>query len=298
MLSMMGQTAGSRIVRKFRLRTTLLIPFVLQIVTAVGVVGYLSFRNGEQAIRDLANQLLEEKGNHIEQRILAYFDQPQAIVQMTHATLQSGSLNLENFEDLHRYFWQVITQEKLGDYLYLGTSQGEFVGVERRDDGQTELRIRTLDQAFERRTYLLDDQGNLEKLIGNANYDPRDRPWYKAGEKLQKPGWSPVFASFSRQNNSLEISPIQPIFDQTGQVLAVISMNLQLVRITDFLQSLTISEHGQSFIIERSGDLIASSVLPEPFILSGTGEERQIQRLAAIAAPNLPLTPLNNYNLP
>lgn len=159
MTRMMSKITNYRVIRKFRLRTTLLIPFVLQIMTAVGVVGYLSFRNGQQAVRDLANRLLEEKGNRIEQRILAYFEQPQALVKMTHAALQSESLNLNDLEKLHRYFWQVISQEKLGDYLYLGTSQGEFVGVERRDDGQIELRIRSLDQAFERKTYLLDDQG-------------------------------------------------------------------------------------------------------------------------------------------
>jgi PAS domain S-box-containing protein len=58
------------------------------------------------------------------------------------------------------------------------------------------------------------------------------------------------------------------------------------VRITDFLQSLSISENGQSFIIERSGDLIASSALTEPFTILAEGEDRNIQRLAAIAAPD------------
>ncbi|WP_421656041.1 hypothetical protein [Leptothermofonsia sp. ETS-13] len=42
---------------KFRLRTTLVLPFVLQIMTAVGLVGYLSFRNGQQAVNDLIIQL-------------------------------------------------------------------------------------------------------------------------------------------------------------------------------------------------------------------------------------------------
>lgn len=33
--------------RKLRLRTALVVPFVLQIVAAVGLVGYLSFGNGQ-----------------------------------------------------------------------------------------------------------------------------------------------------------------------------------------------------------------------------------------------------------
>ena len=40
--------------RKLRLRTALVVPFILQIVAAVGLVGYLSFRSGERAINDIA----------------------------------------------------------------------------------------------------------------------------------------------------------------------------------------------------------------------------------------------------
>jgi PAS domain S-box-containing protein len=279
---MIGNTS-SKENHKLRLSTTLVLPFVLQIVAAVGLVGYLSFRNGQQAVNDLANRLLEEKGNRIEQHILAYFDKPQTIVQMTHAGLQSGNLSLSDFDSLRRYFWQVVQQEKLDRYLYLGTSQGEFVGVERRDDGRVEFKVRTLASSPNRETYLLDEQGNVLNPPKSSEYDPRDRPWYQAGENFRTLGWSPVFASFSRQNNSLEISPIQPVLDEKGEVIAVISMNLRLVRITDFLQSLEVSPNAQSFIIERSGDLIASSALKEPFTIIGQGKKQEIKRLPAIA---------------
>ena len=43
--------------QKIPLRTTLVVPFVLQIAIAVGLVSYLSFRNSQQAIEDLVTQL-------------------------------------------------------------------------------------------------------------------------------------------------------------------------------------------------------------------------------------------------
>jgi hypothetical protein len=49
--------------RKLRLPTALLVPFILQIVATVGLVGYLSFRSGQRAINDLANQLQKEVNN-------------------------------------------------------------------------------------------------------------------------------------------------------------------------------------------------------------------------------------------
>ena len=36
--------------QKFRFRTTLVVPFVLQIVAAAGLVGYLSFHSSQKAI--------------------------------------------------------------------------------------------------------------------------------------------------------------------------------------------------------------------------------------------------------
>ncbi|MEM7590377.1 MAG: PAS domain S-box protein [Cyanobacteria bacterium P01_A01_bin.83] len=272
--------------RKFRLRTTLVVPFVLQIVTAVSLVGYISFRNGQQAVKDLANQLIEEKSDHISQHVLDYFSQPQAIVQMAYAALKSGNLSLDDPDGLRRYFWQVVEREKLDNYLYLGTAKGEFIGVERRDDSTVQYKARTQASAPNRETYLLDDEGNPQELLKAGEYDPRERPWYQEGTKNES-SWSPIFASASRKNSSLEISPIKPVYDAEGQLEAVISMNLRLVRITDYLQNLTISPNGESFIMERSGDLIASSASSEPFVITGEGEDREIQRLSATNAHSI-----------
>lgn len=40
------------------LRVLLVLPFLLQIFIAVGLVGWLSFRNGKQAVHELAHQLI------------------------------------------------------------------------------------------------------------------------------------------------------------------------------------------------------------------------------------------------
>lgn len=45
---------------KLSLKNLLIVPFVLQIFAAVGLTGYLSFRNGQKAINDLENQLSNE----------------------------------------------------------------------------------------------------------------------------------------------------------------------------------------------------------------------------------------------
>ena len=47
------------------LQLVLVVPFVLQIFGAVGLVGYLSFKNGQKAINDVAIQLRQEMSDRI-----------------------------------------------------------------------------------------------------------------------------------------------------------------------------------------------------------------------------------------
>ena len=59
------------------LRSLLTIPFILQTVSVVGLVGYLSYRSGQSAIRltprsanaDLADQLMAQNSERVEERL-------------------------------------------------------------------------------------------------------------------------------------------------------------------------------------------------------------------------------------
>lgn len=47
---------AARVAGKLPLRTVLIVPFVVQIVGTVGLVGYLSFKSGQKCVEDLAHQ--------------------------------------------------------------------------------------------------------------------------------------------------------------------------------------------------------------------------------------------------
>jgi len=69
-------------IQKFSLRTTLVVPFVLQIMAAVGLVGYLSFRSGQQAVNDLANQLIDSASQRVNEHLDSYLALPHQINQL------------------------------------------------------------------------------------------------------------------------------------------------------------------------------------------------------------------------
>ncbi|BBD70615.1 adenylate/guanylate cyclase [Nostoc commune NIES-4072] len=282
--------------KKFRLRTVLIVPFIIPIIASTGLVGWFSFRNGQQAIDDLAIQLNGEITARIKQHVLDYLNKSYNVLKLTDAGIQSGNLKLDDFEGLQRYFWQVVRQGDLESYLYFGNEKGEFVGVEHREDGTIQLRIRTKATEPMRETYLLDDRGDRQKWLKSTKYDTTSRPWYKAAVQARIPTWSPVYPFFSRENTSLGISPVRPVYDSNGKLLGVLSINITLMRITNFLKQLYISPHGQSFIMEPSGHLVVSSTIPEPFkVKGGEGDNRKIERMPAADSQNATVTATARY---
>jgi hypothetical protein len=53
--------------RKVALPWILTVPFILQVVAVVGLVGYLSYRNGQRAVEGLTNQLMHDVGRRIQE---------------------------------------------------------------------------------------------------------------------------------------------------------------------------------------------------------------------------------------
>jgi hypothetical protein len=60
--------------KKVPLRLVLVVPFVLQIFAAVGLTGYLSLRNGQKAVNDLASQLRNQVSDRVAQHLNSYLE--------------------------------------------------------------------------------------------------------------------------------------------------------------------------------------------------------------------------------
>jgi PAS domain S-box-containing protein len=261
-----------KLVGRLPLNLTLTIPFIVQILLIVGVVGFLSFRNGQRATGDLASQLLEEVSNRVENRIQTFADIPYHFLQINLAAVQSGRLNLNDLTGLENYFWRQIQITDAVPYIYYGNQQGEFVGVWKESEMRTTLRFRDMSMAPNREIYTLDDQGNRKALVKIHAYDPRSRPWYQKAVATQRPVWSSVYVFAVPPN--LGITHSVPIFDDNQELQGVIAIDLTLANISEFLQGVDVSESGVVFIMERSGNIVASSVSEPPYTETAEGELR------------------------
>ncbi|MEQ9000787.1 MAG: ATP-binding protein [Coleofasciculus sp. B1-GNL1-01] len=263
----------AKISRKVNLQTVFVIPFVLQIVTAVGLTGWLSFRNGQEAVNEVATQLRQELTARIEQNLRTYIATPHQINQSNVNAINLGLLTVNNLPPWQRYLWRQVQLEKSIGIVLIGNEQGEIIGVQRRDNGKLEIRVAGESTNNDFYVYSINNQGDRVQLLSiTENFDPRQRPWYKAAVAAGKPAWSEIYTHFVEE--TLQIGAAQPIYDQNGNLLGVVTSILRLSQVGDFLRSLHIGKTGQAFIMERSGLLVATSTTETPF----RNQNRQLKR--------------------
>ena len=267
-----------RMPRRASLRSILLIPFVLQIFAAVGMTGWLALRNGQQAVNEVTLQLRQEVSARIVQRLEEYLAAPRAINQIVLDAIELEHLNLNETGSLTRYFWRQrhLFASITVSAMYFGSEQGEFIGLGFQDD-QT-WQIGRAGQITDRRfySYAVDGMGNPSHLLERGRpYDPRVRPWYQDAVKAAEATWSPIYVDF--KDPRLKITLAQPLYAGRGELRGVVGVDFVLSHIREFLQQVKIGKTGQTFIVERSGLLVATSTLQRPFAL----REGKVERIMA-----------------
>ena len=266
--------------RSLSLRLLLIIPFVIQIFGAVGLVGYLSFRNGQKSVENLAGQLMLETGNRISERLKTYLETPHIVNQLNQDALDLGNLNLDNLRGMEQHFWRQSQIFELVSYIQFGSVQGEFVGLAVNDNGTFRYQVTELTGNLQ--TYAIDEQGKRgEFLETSPNFDSRLRPWYIVPQKANQPAWTEIYPWVNPP--TLAITLGEPYYDRAGKFQGILATDLTLAQISDFLNSLKIGETGQTFILESSGLLVATSVTELPFTL----EAKTPKRLLAEDSKNL-----------
>ncbi|NES25623.1 MAG: hypothetical protein F6K41_43680 [Symploca sp. SIO3E6] len=271
------------------LRQVLILPFLLQIFAVVGLVGYLSYRSGQQAVTDLANQLMEETGQNVSNRLDAFLEIPKHLVELNRSSLEAGELDINDFEQLEQQFFRQVQAFPSITTLNFANTRGELVAAGRDRFSLFPIPPDTLVTWDAlgvapniRRFYQVDEQRNRMKVVHTTpDFNAHRRIWYQIAKDAQKPNWTPMFPVLNLPIASISITT--PIY-VNEEFRGVLSSDVLLEALNDFLSNLEFSQSGQVFILEDSGDLVATSTLEQPFIENINGIE--LVRLNAVESDN------------
>ena len=141
-------------------------------------------------------------------------------------------------------------------YVYFGGADGSFLGVKQEE--MNLFMYSTRDPQGKNYVYHLRGPGTTPTLIATQDYEPRNRPWYRQAIERKQETWSPVFTDFRLKFLGITLS--KPVYSPENVLLGVATSSIGLRRLSEFLQALPLTRNGVAFIIELSGDLIATSV--------------------------------------
>lgn len=277
------------------LRTLLVTGFTALVIGAVGTVSLLSYHAGRNAVTTLAEQLLAEIGDRADQHMAEHRAGLRNIVHTNAVLIQQGRLDPEDVDGLERYFAAQLGLAPGVDSIGLVTERRELRMLARQ--GSDALILRRFDAAtgYRLHHYRADSQGHPRELIeSRENYDPHDdppgKPWYPSVREDGQGSWRlSVSLAKGQKNPALVSFYALPFDDGQGTPQGVLVAGMTLTDIGEHLQGLRISPHGQAFVVDREGLLVATSTGEMPFG-SGVFHDHaqnvavEPRRLAAIAS--------------
>lgn len=263
------------------LQWVLLIPVTVQILGIVGLVGYLSYRSGQQSIEHLSFHLLESTEQQVSRELDRYLQSAHGFNQLQLAAIASGTLDPNNLDQLHRYL--NLQHRQMDDLttLLFGTPTGDFRASHRISprDYATNTRLRPDELPYEGSfsnpsqpgtLYIhgVNAAGNPARLLERLEkFDVRDRPWYRRAVETGQAGWTPPFQI--GRTDVLALNAYAPLYNHAHQLLGVFAVNISLEQLSHFLKSLEMGKSGGVFIVDRNGLLIADSTSALPYVASG-----------------------------
>jgi C4-dicarboxylate-specific signal transduction histidine kinase len=269
----------SRNSRSFPLRLVLVVPFVAQMTAAVGVVGYLSWRSGQEAVNDVAAQLRQEVSARVDQNLHNYLAIPHHINQVNADAIAAGWLDWDFSQSWQAHLLRQVKNFNQVGGIGAGNEQGEFINVGRNEQNQLVVNRALRSEQFSYNQYSLRSDGTIDKLLKSSpKFNARLRPPYKKAVQMGEPTWSEVFPHVT--DPMLVITAAHPLYQHDGKLLGVVQTRLHLSWLGEFLRSLNVGKQGKIFVMDTQGTMIATSAPELPFMRQG----KEVKTIAATAS--------------
>ncbi len=206
----------------------LMLVFGVQLLAAVGVVGWLSFRNGQKAVQQMAKQLSLSVSHEIEHHLEYYLDQPHQLLQIKASAVKSGTLDLSNPDQLQQDFWSLLQTQNTINHIFFQTPQGDRISVQRQ-----QIQPQTLSQQYPKSTVST------------------------ALKPLSQATWSSVYQNVNASTPAIDA--LIPLFNADHDFVGVMGIEVHLSQLSQFLQELQLTPSAEAFILDRTGTPIANS---------------------------------------
>jgi len=271
---------------RIALRTFLICALLLVLLPIIMASGWFSYRSALQSSEQFAQELAGEVSGRIRERVIAFFDVPPRVVAFNVQQARAGYLMHKKPDELIRQLLLQIRQQSHLSFVSIGMENGEYFAGSRSPAG-TDNNLRMLraqiDNNRAMEVFLVDGDNKRDKLISRSeiHFDARVRPWFKAAVDSGKMSWYAPYRYFindvQRAYTSMGMGVSAPVVNEDGKFLGVVTADVALSQLSDFLKTITAESGGLAFIADDSGELLAASTKEPIFHLEAKGNEYRVR---------------------
>ncbi len=229
---------------------------ILALSLALGINNYINTSN---AIKELSDHLFAQLMARVHDVTSAHFAAAAPLTAINTSLIQQGKLHTDDWLELGDHFAAMVANEPWYSSAGFADMSGNMILAVHQND-QTRVRQWTSnDEATSSSTLTVYQiTSNREWQMGSTtetDFDPRQRDWFKQAAGNKTAGWSAPYIFFTDKTPGLTYSA--PLTDTSGTLVGVLSLEMTLGFLSDFVRTLEISPQGYAVVVTDTGDIVA-----------------------------------------
>jgi len=215
---------------------------VLFSVIVISLISY-SFLRSEFALEKIAKRLNLAIVEQIKQEFTLLVEPVNSYFDITEAVITQHKKPDLNHKSLHDILLTFLLKNSQLYNTFVSLPDGTFLMASKSPVNK--ITYIDIDKNFTATT-LYDEKGQRisQNSVAKISYNPKQRSWFKGALLSDSIYTSDVYTFFSSQQSGVTFS--KAIYDQDGDVVAILGVDLLLTNVKNFLDNIDISS--QSFI--------------------------------------------------
>ncbi len=247
---------------KITLRFTLATVIASLTVFTALTVFLVSYGGSRRSLMELTDNMTDEVAKGIIGKTSTLFDSAERANAELDFLIGSGILDTRDGQALMRTAAAFIRDNEGFTSVDIGLPNGDKYKAERMPDDSVSMRCYVRDAHGVRMTWqhanpAYNDDPAFKNTVKDLakGYDARTRPWWKAAIAKGGAAWTDIYVSGLRKQ--FVYSCVAPIYNAKHELLAVTSIDINVVTLSQFLGTLQILQHGKAFILNDKHQVIA-----------------------------------------
>lgn len=240
----------------FGARLVLAICFL--VVSTASLVIWLTEGSIRKTTSVLFDNLFEEVSTHAVTHTRGFVLRAAPVVESI-AQLGGDALALDDSDRLAHQLLAFLIANPGMSWVSYSDENGRFTGAYRTQDGALHVNQSSISDGRTRKTVhdvSVEGEWRLSEVDENSGYDPRTRNFYLRAKELNRTVWLPPYMFYEGVPG---ITCASPVFDAEHKLRGVVTVDFNLMALSEFIARLSISPHSRVFLYTADGALLAYS---------------------------------------